>query len=158
MVPDAGLPPPFPTSRPYTMYVSNMGVAREQRCVWVAPGVVSKDRARPLIFFAETTNACAHSLSPLARRRRGIARELLRACERAARRWGQGEVWLHVDLGNETAAKMYSALGYGKAGEDPWWWSERRILLKKEIGARGGAAAAAAGGAGGGGGGGASDR
>lgn len=50
-----------------------------------------------------------------------------------------------MDIGNETAAKMYNALGYAKAGEDPWWWSERRILLRREIGRDGGSGAAAAG-------------
>lgn len=80
------------------------------------------------------------------RRRRGIARELIAACERVSRRWGQRELWLHVDVLNDTAARMYSALGYEKAGEDPWWSSERRILLRKAL-------PAAAGGGGGGGGG-----
>lgn len=96
MVPDASLPPPFPTSRPQKLYVSNMGVDRQHR-------------------------------------RRGIARALLSQCERLALRWGQPEVFLHVDVGNDTAESMYAALGYSKIAEDPWWVAEKRRLLRKQL-------------------------
>ena len=70
-------------------------------------------------------------------RRRGAARALLRACERVVRRWGQRELFLHVDVGNAPAQALYEALGYAQVGEDPWWWGvtggDRRLLLRKEL-------------------------
>ena len=45
-------------------------------------------------------------------RRRGVASFLIGKCERVAKLWGQGSLWLHVDPGNDPAELLYRGLGY----------------------------------------------
>jgi len=46
------------------------------------------------------------------RRGRGIAKELVRACEIIARDWGYESISLLVDSENKAARKLYSKMGY----------------------------------------------
>ncbi|KAG8464595.1 hypothetical protein KFE25_009963 [Diacronema lutheri] len=64
-------------------------------------------------------------------RKRGIARELMLACEVIILNvWGFGECFLHVDERNLAAAKLYSSLGYEPL---PHWdaprWKEKNLGL-----------------------------
>ena len=69
-------------------------------------------------------------------RRRGVAKALLAAAERAAARWRQNWVLLHVHTDNEAAVKLYEACGYtrldGDAGggdsANPLWASLNGVL------------------------------
>jgi ribosomal protein S18 acetylase RimI-like enzyme len=45
-------------------------------------------------------------------RRRGIARQLLQACENLALEWGHRELYLHVLENNQSARSLYSQAGY----------------------------------------------
>ncbi|KAG2497103.1 hypothetical protein HYH03_004694 [Edaphochlamys debaryana] len=72
---EALLPPPFPSNKPFRLYVSNMAVVPDFR-------------------------------------RRGLARQLLRACERQARLWGHSSLWLHVNKTNLAAIALYSSMGF----------------------------------------------
>jgi GNAT superfamily N-acetyltransferase len=57
---------------------------------------------------------------PPEHRRRGIATELTRCAEDAARLRGFDRISLSVSAeGNESAARLYAALGYGDAGVPP---------------------------------------
>ncbi|KAH7617219.1 hypothetical protein Ndes2526B_g07812 [Nannochloris sp. 'desiccata'] len=72
------------------------------------------------------------------RRRQGVATEMLNKCERIARLWGQTSVWLHVEIENEAAERLYRGLGYKQV---PWLGSsalswrgkKRQVLLMKEL-------------------------
>eukprot|EP00891_Asterochloris_glomerata_P009477 jgi/Astpho2/9477/fgenesh1_pg.00145_%23_72_t len=96
--PEAALPPPWPTTRPLKLYLSNLAVSPHFR-------------------------------------RRGAAKQLLHSCERIGRLWGYKELWLHVDMGNESGEALYSSAGYRQIAEDPWYWifGKRRRLLRKEL-------------------------
>ncbi|CAM9700174.1 unnamed protein product [Chrysoparadoxa australica] len=54
-------------------------------------------------------------------RRSGVARELVKACEDQARRWGYKSVYLHVEQDYLPAARLYYSLGYEAIKRDPWW-------------------------------------
>jgi len=71
-------------------------------------------------------------------RRQGVATAMLNKCERIARLWGQTSAWLHVEIANEDAERLYRGLGYKQM---PWWGSsglswrgkKRQVLLMKEL-------------------------
>lgn len=90
-------------------------------------------------------------------RRRGAARALLAAAERAACRWRQNWVMLHVHTDNEAATALYKACGYtrldcsSKSGGDSVWGALGASLRgrpKALLGKVAGSASAAGGGAG----------
>lgn len=95
-VPDAPLPPPFPSTRPYRSYLANMAVAPEAR-------------------------------------RSGVATKVIEYSERLTTMWGFDEMWLHVNIDNPGAQKLYEGMGYERVGEDPWWYLDRRYLMKKKL-------------------------
>jgi len=95
-VPDAPLPPPFPSARPYRAYLANVAVAPEAR-------------------------------------RAGVATAVIARAERISKLWGFEEMWLHVNIDNPGARKLYEGLGYERVGEDPWWYLDRRYLMRKTI-------------------------
>ncbi|KAL4428386.1 hypothetical protein ABPG75_002475 [Micractinium tetrahymenae] len=94
--PEAALPPPFPTSKPRRVYVSNIAVLPQHR-------------------------------------RQGVGSLLLQQCERQARLWRQDSLWLHVELKNADALRLYQRLGYTEVGRDPVFTPNRRCLMRKEV-------------------------
>ena len=66
-------------------------------------------------------------------RRRGLAAALLQECERAARRWGEDSIWLHVDVGNDAAMALYAAAGYEEVRDGAFWGATRRRLMRKAL-------------------------
>ena len=46
---------------------------------------------------------------------------------------GFDELWLHVNIDNPGAQKLYEGLGYTKVGEDPWFYLDRRYLLVRSL-------------------------
>lgn len=66
-------------------------------------------------------------------RRRGVATRLLEACERVASRWRYDALWLHVDLHNEAAARLYARVGFEEVSRDPGLVVPRRCLLRKAV-------------------------
>jgi Acetyltransferase (GNAT) family len=71
-------------------------------------------------------------------RRHGVATEMLARCERIARLWGQTSVWLHVEIQNEGAERLYRGLGYKQvpwlgSSALPWNGKKRQVLLVKEL-------------------------
>ena len=53
--------------------------------------------------------------------------------ERLTKMWGFDEMWLHVNIDNPGAQKLYEGMGYERVGEDPWWYLDRRYLMKKTL-------------------------
>ncbi|KAL4439267.1 hypothetical protein ABPG77_004169 [Micractinium sp. CCAP 211/92] len=94
--PEAALPPPFPTSKPRRVYVSNIAVLPQHR-------------------------------------RQGVGTLLLQTCERQARLWRQDSLWLHVELKNDDALRLYQRLGYTEVGRDPMFTPNRRCLMRKDV-------------------------
>ena len=66
-------------------------------------------------------------------RRSGVATSVIRYSERMARLWGFDELWLHVNIDNPGAQRLYEGLGYERVSEDPWWYIDRRYLLVKNV-------------------------
>lgn len=56
-------------------------------------------------------------------RRRGIAAELLRRLEESAAGAGAGLIWLHVDVENEAAIRLYRAAGYEQKGRHEHYYA-----------------------------------
>ncbi|DBB07237.1 hypothetical protein WJX77_002185 [Trebouxia sp. C0004] len=96
--PDALLPAPFPTTKPWRLYCSNMAVAT-------------------------------------AHRRQGLATALLHRCQRIGALWGHSEMWLHVDVINEQAQKLYLGSGFGIKSRDSWYYiiGRKRYLMQKAL-------------------------
>lgn len=71
-------------------------------------------------------------------RRRGIARQLLLACEQIALNWGYQDLYLHVLENNHKARGLYSQLGYRLHQVDSNWacfllGKPRQLLLHKRL-------------------------
>jgi ribosomal protein S18 acetylase RimI-like enzyme len=72
-------------------------------------------------------------------RRRGVAQELLRACEAIVQDLGHQNLYLHVLENNHSAKRLYSHAGYQLHQTDPIWshlflHQPRRLLLHKSLG------------------------
>ena len=59
-------------------------------------------------------------------RRRGIAAELLRRLEESAASAGAELIWLHVDVENEAAIRLYRAAGYEQKGRHEHYYARYR--------------------------------
>ncbi len=68
-------------------------------------------------------------------RRAGIATRLLHAATCLARRWGEQEVYLHVDEANVAGKALYARAGFDVKDQDPWWVppAKRKLLLAKSV-------------------------
>lgn len=51
-------------------------------------------------------------------RRRGVARELLSRLEQSAQQAGVADIWLHVEVSNTSAIRLYRAFGYQPRGRE----------------------------------------
>lgn len=74
-------------------------------------------------------------------RRRGVARQLLLACEQIALKWGYQDLYLHVLENNHKARGLYSQLGYRLHQVDSNWacfllGKPRQLLLHKRLTSR----------------------
>jgi len=58
-----------------------------------------------------------------ASRRRGIAAELLRLSEDSARDAGATAIWLHVDVENAAAIRLYESRGYARKGREEHFYA-----------------------------------
>lgn len=71
-------------------------------------------------------------------RQKGIARQLLKCCERTAMEWGFHELFLHVLENNQAACQLYQQVGYQVHSHD-WTWGSlvfgqpRKLFLRKLI-------------------------
>jgi ribosomal-protein-alanine N-acetyltransferase len=61
-----------------------------------------------------------------ASRRRGIAHELLRLLEGSARTAGATAIWLHVDVENAAAIRLYENCGYARKGREEHFYARQR--------------------------------
>jgi ribosomal-protein-alanine N-acetyltransferase len=59
-------------------------------------------------------------------RRRGIAAELLNHAEDSARTAGATAVWLHVDVENPGAIRLYESRGYARKGREEHFYARHR--------------------------------
>jgi len=59
-------------------------------------------------------------------RRRGIAAELLRRAEDTARAAGATAIWLHVDVENSAALRLYENRGYARRGREEHFYARHR--------------------------------
>jgi ribosomal protein S18 acetylase RimI-like enzyme len=71
-------------------------------------------------------------------RRRGVARQLLSACDRAVLAWGFQDIYLHVLENNHQARQLYFKSDYRVEEGDPnwgfWWFGQpRRLFLHKNL-------------------------
>ena len=66
-------------------------------------------------------------------RRQGVASAIIEKSERVAKMWGYDELWLHVNVDNPSAKKLYERAGYAFHSEDPWFYLDRRFLLFKKL-------------------------
>jgi ribosomal protein S18 acetylase RimI-like enzyme len=69
-------------------------------------------------------------------RRRGAAAALVAAAERLAGRWGYGELFLHVDAGNDPARALYAKARYAEAPRSLLMLARGQLLLWKRTSAR----------------------
>ena len=79
-------------------------------------------------------------------RRRGIARQLLQACEQQALAWGYAHIYLHVEETNAAARALYGSAGYTEISraKHPYKIPQAILLfLTKALTASGAATAAA---------------
>jgi ribosomal-protein-alanine N-acetyltransferase len=71
-------------------------------------------------------------------RRRGVGLELLRRLEGSAIEAGARLIWLHVDVENESAIRLYRAEGYQQKGRHENYYARHRpaeIYLKQLVAA-----------------------
>ncbi len=49
--------------------------------------------------------------------------------------WGHSEMWLHVDVINEQAQKLYMGSGFGIKSRDSWYYiiGRKRYLMQKTL-------------------------
>lgn len=71
-------------------------------------------------------------------RRKGVAQQLLKACDRAVLEWGFQDVYLHVLENNHQARCLYLKSGYASEAAEPNWgfWffgQPRRLFLHKNL-------------------------
>lgn len=59
-------------------------------------------------------------------RRSGVGAELLRRLETSAAQAGAGLIWLHVDVENDPAIRLYRAAGYVKSGRHEHYYGRYR--------------------------------
>jgi len=59
-------------------------------------------------------------------RRRGIAAELLNRAEGSARAAGATAIWLHVDVENFAAIRLYESRGYTRKGREEHFYARHR--------------------------------
>ncbi len=64
-----------------------------------------------------------------ASRRRGIAAELLCRAENSARTAGARFIWLHVDVENAAAIRLYESRGYTRKGREEHYYARHRPAL-----------------------------
>jgi ribosomal protein S18 acetylase RimI-like enzyme len=72
------------------------------------------------------------------RRRQGVARQLLLACERTALEWGYSDLYLHVLENNYQARQLYLKTGYQLQQVEPSYGAwllgrPKRLLLRKHL-------------------------
>ncbi len=59
-------------------------------------------------------------------RRRGIAANLLNRAEDSARAAGATAIWLHVDVENSAAIRLYETRGYARKGREEHFYARHR--------------------------------
>jgi [ribosomal protein S18]-alanine N-acetyltransferase len=59
-------------------------------------------------------------------RRRGIANQLMRLSENSARAAGATAIWLHVDVENAAAIRLYENQGYARKGREEHFYARHR--------------------------------
>ena len=68
-------------------------------------------------------------------RRKGVGMELLRRMEESARAAEATQIWLHVDVANDAAIRLYRAQGYEKRGTEEHYYARNRAaeIYSKEL-------------------------
>jgi ribosomal protein S18 acetylase RimI-like enzyme len=68
-------------------------------------------------------------------RRSGVGAELLRRLEMSAADAGAGLIWLHVDVENDPAIRLYRAAGYQRSGRQEHYYGRYRAaeVYMKEL-------------------------
>lgn len=100
---------------------------------WLPPGQSSRLVATASISFDPVSRESFQTLQPPDEdaylcniavdpkfRRRGIARQMLAACESLAASRGFQRFYLHVRLGDEAAQTLYETSGYRNVASDSW--------------------------------------
>lgn len=59
----------------------------------------------------------------------GVASELLRLSENAARAAGATAIWLHVDIENSAAIRLYERRGYSPKGREEHFYARHRAAF-----------------------------
>jgi len=117
--------PPFRFSRAYLRQLTGS----TDTATWIAEengqmtGFAIVDLARasePLTAYIQTLE-----VTP-ARRSEGIGAELLRRIESSAREAGAGAIWLHVDVENAVAIRLYEVHGYTRQGREEHYYARQR--------------------------------
>jgi [ribosomal protein S18]-alanine N-acetyltransferase len=62
-------------------------------------------------------------------RHHGIACELMRLLEDSARRAGATAIWLHVDVENAAAIRLYEGRGYARKGREEHFYARHRAAF-----------------------------
>ncbi|MEM9265105.1 MAG: GNAT family N-acetyltransferase [Cyanobacteria bacterium P01_F01_bin.13] len=63
-------------------------------------------------------------------RRRGLAQQMLLACESISQTWGFKQLYLHVATDNPSAIALYQKVGYHVC-EQPLPWRRRQMMVKE---------------------------
>ncbi len=63
-------------------------------------------------------------------RRRGLAQQMLLACEYVGQAWGCQRIYLHVATDNPPAIALYRKIGYSVCSQ-PYPWQRRQMMVKE---------------------------
>jgi len=129
-------------------YVCLVGIYKDSRlaqqrdCVVVGTVEMALRATNPWQFYNSSGYPYLSNLAVQSEyRRRGVARQLLLACEQIALNWGYQDLYLHVLENNHKARGLYSQLGYRLHQVDSNWaclllGKPRQLLLHKRLTAR----------------------
>jgi [ribosomal protein S18]-alanine N-acetyltransferase len=118
--------PPFRFSRAYMRQLTQS----PQAATWIA-----EDDAELLGFAIvewgdDARNAYIQTVEVTpARRGQGMGGELLRHIEDSARAAGATSIWLHVDVENSVAIRLYESRGYARQGREEHYYARHRAAF-----------------------------
>jgi ribosomal protein S18 acetylase RimI-like enzyme len=125
--------PPFRFSRaPMRKLIANPNSA-----TWIAEATVAEDNKElagfAIVDWATVPKGTVAYIQTVevnpASRRQGIASELLRLSEVSALVVGATAIWLHVDVENTAAMRLYEGRGYARKGREEHFYPRNRAAF-----------------------------
>ncbi len=120
--------PPFRFSRQYMRQI----VANPDSATWIAE---QGDRMAgfAIVEWVQEEGAAVAYIQTIevaaGERRQGVGGELLRRVEASARAAGARTIWLHVDVENSAAIRIYERSGYSSKGREEYYYTQSRAAF-----------------------------